>query len=573
MKKGLLLVIAVVLVGMLSCVSAFAAEVSVKPKTDSRKVTVNVKKTKKEKATKYKFTAKMYNGEKVMKTKKGTINLKKNNGKDVQFTFPYYGKWKLTGYLYKGSKKVKTFKTRTVKVRASEYNILEFRSTTPVLVTTLKMLGDEKYTTGEKGQLIPTMVCLGRDKQYNWSKLPRNWFRDPMEYKATTPYKKVKAMEAYVKMLYEISPKAKFHIYFCDYHAHELPGISYGAGIPDKNLTLTMVTDGSASYAYFRKAYAEEENAQTKHNLLIQDYLKYRAAKKKGKDYTPKYSDYDLRPLRMYSYAILDAESSLGIPTEWWVVRKSNDTFELTDKDFQAKVIGDARVSSNYINGLLSKVQAIPKQEKIFKNLYNFDDSAIKNAIKKGKKPMMILGTSKGGETNDPIAPFIRFTKKYYGDEYAYFYKGHPGYITEDYPERMAEMKNLGCTVLDSSIAAELFIFYNPDLYMSGYQTSTFQNAGAADMKCGLFNIRKATAIGTPDLVYAPEMDYFITNMKKVNDEKIKAIVPNAEHDNYLVEYSDAVIEQTGNEISIWDDTDGQIYNFYQDGEGNYIQR
>ena len=158
-------------------------------------------------------------------------------------------------------------------------------------------------------------------------------------------------------------------------------------------------------------------------------------------------------------------------------------------------MLADTRVSSNYINNLLKAVQADPAKEKIFKELYNFDDSAIKDSIARGKKPMMFLGTSKAGETNDPVDPFIRFTKFYYGDGYEYFYKGHPGFITEADPERMARMEGLGCTVLDSSIAAELFLYYNPELYMSGYQTSTFQNAGAAEMKCGLYNIRKAEAL------------------------------------------------------------------------------
>lgn len=578
MKRRLFLtVIAIMTFTIMSCASAFAAsktEVTIKPKTDSRKVTftVNAPKSVLKKADKYRFEAKMYNGKNVTVTKKGTIDLKKYNKKGRVFTLPYYGKYTVKGYLYKGNKRVETLKDRTLKVKASEYNIVELRTTTPVLITTLKFLGDDSYTTGAKGQSIPTMICLGRDQQYNWDKLPDNWYRDPMEYKATSIAKRIRAMEAYVKMLHEISPSAVFHIYCCDYHLHELAAISYGAGISEDKYTLTMVTDGSASYTWFRNAYTNhnEADAYAQHEKLVSEYLKYRKAAKKGKSYAMAYDNDKSRPFRSYAYAVLDGETKCGVKAEWWVVRKSADTFDIEDVPFQTDVLNDTRISSNYINGLLSKLQASPN-EKVFKVLYNFDDSAIKNAIKNGKKPMMILGTSRSVENKNPVAPFIRFTKFFYGDEYAYFYKGHPGYITEDYPERMEEMKNLGLTVLDSSIAAELFQYYNPGLYMSGYTTSTFQNVGDASSDCGLFNIQKEAALS--DVVYAKDMDFFMTNIKKVDDDAVYELITNKKHSNFLVEFSDEVIEKTGNEIAIWDDTDGTCRYFYKDGNGNYVER
>ncbi len=547
----------------------------------------------------------MYNGKHETQKKTVKIDLKKylKNKKKVSVDLPYYGQWKMKGTLYKKSRKVKTYKEKAVNVSASEYNIVMFRTTTPVLVTTLKLLGDDTYTKSAKGEVIPTIVGLGRYKQYNWSKLPDNWYRNPVEYKyaSKTLARRMTEMTKYVRNLHKASPDAVFHIYINDYHLQQLASVTYGAGIPDDRYTVTMVTDGSATYNYFRNAYADKEDAQAYHELLKKDYQRYRNSVLRGNKGTLNYDKDPVRPFRSYSYAVLEVEDANCLGASWWVVRKSADTFAVKDQNFQQKVLADARISSNYINNLLLDVQRVknpdydPKDpssskylidettkefvvnpmEKVFRDLYNFDDSAIKASIDAGRKPMMILGSSRTVETADPVSHFIRFTKKYYGDEYDYFYKGHPGFITEDDPVRMAAMESMGVRVLDSSIAAELFIYYNPEMYMSGYQTSTFQNAGAADKKCGLFNIRKAPAIAKTDLVYAPDMDLFITSLAKVDpdadarDAAIKALAKDTADDLYLVEFSDEITEKTGESIAIWNDTK-QTAEFYSEEGGAF---
>ena len=588
MKRRLFLItVLTVAVIAMSTAFAFAAtpkiSASVKTKLDSRKVTVKVstKKSTLKKGTVYRMYFRMYNGKNVAQQKLVKVNLKTKNKKAFSVTLPYYGQYKVQGYLYKGKKKVATYKAFKVNVKASEYNIVALRASTPVLITTLKFLGNLRedgkptYTTTEDGKVIPTVVMLGRATQYNWDKLPKDWFRTPLEYKAKSANDRVDALAKYVKNLYASNKKAKFHIYINDWHLRELPMISYGAGIPDEQMTMTFVTDGSASYQYFRNAYAEEDDAQVKHDLMKQDYQKFRNAMVRGGKYTLKYETDQSHILKCYVYAMLEVENMNGVKTDWWVVRKSNDTFELKDKTFQAKVVGDSRVTSNYINNLLATLQKSPDKEKQFKELYKFDDSQIKNAIAKGKKPMMILGSSKAVETADPIAPFIRFTEKYYGDGYAYLYKGHPGYITEADPERMAMMKSLGCEVLDSSIAAELFQYYNPTLFMSGYQSSTFQNVGDASNDCGLYNIRKQAALDNPALIYAKDMDYFLTSFAKLadndRDNAIKALANDPAHANYVVEFSDSLIEQTGDSIAVWDDTAGTV-DYYSEKDGVFTK-
>lgn len=528
---------------------------------------------KKKKGNALRIVFKMKNGKKiaVKRTHKKKLSAIDAATKDWQIKLPQYGKYSVTVDLMKNSRKVKTLTTKTLKVIADEYNILQLRASTPVLVTTLKFLGDESYTTMESGDKIPTIIYLGRDKQYNWKALPAGWYREPYESTTSgTAAAREKALYSYVRMLKSISPKAKFHFYINDYHLDMFTDTVYKNKFRPDQYTITMVTDGSASYAWFKKTYENEENAQEKHDNMVADFLAFKKAIYAGKKYTLKYGDDPKKPLRSYAYALLDAENQEGAPTDWWVVRKSGDTFGIKDKTFQAVVTGDARITSNYINNLLAKVKA-GSNEPVFKKLYNFDDSQIKDAIKDGKKPMMILGSAQSVETANPINPYVRFTMSYYGNEYAYFYKGHPGYITEDYPERVLEMTSLGMKILESSIAAELFQYYNEDLYMSGYQSSTFQNAGSEKNDCGLYNIGKKAALDNSALTYAKDMDFFMTRMTTVTDEAILGLVPDSSHDNYLVEFSDAIMESSGNDIAIWDADDAMIY-YYKSEDGSYVK-
>ena len=56
----------------------------------------------------------------------------------------------------------------------------------------------------------------------------------------------------------------------------------------------------------------------------------------------------------------------------------------------------------------------------------------------------------------------------YYGNEYAY-YKGHPNTPTGLWPSKQDQLRSLGITDIDSSVAAELILFFNPEVAPSGY--------------------------------------------------------------------------------------------------------
>lgn len=123
--------------------------------------------------------------------------------------------------------------------------------------------------------------------------------------------------------------------------------------------------------------------------------------------------------------------------------------------------------------------------ENEFKNLYHFSETMFEDADKNGKQVMMFLGTRVTGEAD--FEDYARFCMLYYGDEYEYYYKGHPATPTDMYPEKQNQLNSLGVHDVESSIAAELILYFYPNISMSGYDSTTFMSA-SEEMACCLFN-------------------------------------------------------------------------------------
>ena len=70
-------------------------------------------------------------------------------------------------------------------------------------------------------------------------------------------------------------------------------------------------------------------------------------------------------------------------------------------------------------------------------------------------------------------------------------------------------------------------------------------------------------------------MDYFLTSFAKLadndRDNAIKALANDPAHANYVVEFSDSLIEQTGDSIAVWDDTAGTV-DYYSEKDGVFTK-
>ena len=492
--------------------------------------------------------AKMSYGAQVVRNKTFTKNASDfQSGEDsFQVEFSDFGKWNVDVTFVKDGAAV--FQgSKTVPVIAENYNLTVMCATMPVLILTLKAIGED-LPPG------PLILAVERYWSFDWDKLPGDIFANP--FWDGKGYEQA-STKAYAEMLYEISPDSHFYFYFNDYWLErDLVNVLWkDSKIPEDHYSVRFVTDGTATYAAFNKVYGNEEDAAAKHNEMVDEA---RAAKEKclaGEAVDLDNMKYG--KLSHYAYALLDVERD----AEWWVVRKStNDTFAVKDPAFAETFGKDTRVTSNYINNLLKKVQDKGKAE-VFRDLYKFDDSDFEATRKAGKKIMMILGTSKAGEEAAPLENYVRLTQAYYGKEYDYYYKGHPGYVPELNPGRKEALESLNLKILDSSIAAEIFLFFDPDIVLSGYQSSTY--ASAAGPQGCLYNTSKAeaeqAAIPYKDMnmIYATDMA-----TKQVADEQTQALVKDPEHHNYFIEFSDT----TEYDCGIFDADTGELY-FIKDGK------
>ena len=519
--------------------------------------------------------AKMYYKGEVRQTAKAVKELSAltDTGKTLSFDVPFFGKWMVSATYTKNGTAVYTTDEQQVGVVAEKYNIAPISATTPVLIFSMKMFYDESVIKTAGGDPVPSIVQLQRTTQYDWSKLPENVYTNPFltksEVETTVTLKKwnIAAMHDYVVELHELDPDSHFVFIINDFSSrYTLAQLAYTTNLPDGGYSIIFVTDGSATYSEFRKIYGGTDDAQAVHNKLVAAFTSFRDEVRNdanygfGDGYSRVPFEDGTRNLRDFVYAAVEVENA-----KWWVIRRSTDTFEIQDTTFLAKLTSDSRVSNNYLNGLLSNLQAAGKDGQ-FKDLYKFDDTAFQATRAKGKKIMMILGTSKAAEGNNPIDEFVNFTQLYFGDGFEYYYKGHPGWIIEGDKVRLAKMEALNMQALDSSIAAELFGFYNPDIYISGYQSTTFQSIGTDETVGGIYATTKASAYSS--LEYAGKVKFFMTDMSvNVPSSDILALRPYKYHHNYLIEYNKS---QSDTDIGIYDADIGTLYMYSKDSGGAY---
>lgn len=531
-----------------------------------------------------KLTATMSRDGKVTET--ATFEQALDGSGSFDFELPYFGKWDVSAVFTKAGAEIASV-TGTAALTADEYNIILGGATTDVLVESLNFfIGTSVKNT------VPTIVSLARFKQYNWNQLPENMYRDPLltaeenvSEAAGWGNVKVPAMAAYVKQLHELDSASKFNFYISDYQLNDLPKVIYNNKLPAENYTLTLVTDGSATYSCFKHVYDNVADAQAVHDQRVAEFQAY-------KNGTGTLSE----SINYYAYAILDVEAASN--ARWMVVRRSTDTFGIQDKTFQSKVLGDSRISNNYINSLLASVDKAGRSED-FKALYNFDDSEFTKARAEGKKLMMMLGTAWNLENTYPPMEYMQFVTAFYGDEFAYFYKGHPGNYESNSPENTALYKTINVGMLEPSIAAELFSFFNPDICVSGYESSYFQNTGEASQDFALFRRTKAVAYADGNVgVYADKMDMFISDMgdpfdtntftdkdgdsdamkaakasARATRDMVKALIPEGETNdkNYMVEFNNTDSKTVCQyDYAVWNYTKSLIHYIAKDASGNY---
>lgn len=479
------------------------------------------------------------------------------NSNDVlkgSYTVPvYYGRQQVNVTVTKALFR-KTI-TKLVDVYADEYNIAPITATFPVAQFTLSL--DNITQSGT----IPTFVWFKRSAAWDYSKMPNNVFTVPVAstYDITnnTNQSKIYAKTSeWIKELYTINSNSKFHLYYNDYYAYGWLQATIANGIPEENYNVVLLSDGTASYKYFNDHFdnlnheAEYANMREKYNKLKQEIATRQSYTEGNKGFS-----ISADKIREYAYVMAKEEENV----EWWLARIDR-TLAPNTKDNTAGIysqvedlVAAEKIKRKDLNQLLSGMSE--EQKQMTKKLYHFSDDLFEKARQENKKIMVILGTWDNQETY--FDAYVNATKKYYGSDYVYYYKGHPFSPTNSVNGKLRHLNKLGLIDIDSTIPAELIFYFNPEAETTGYASTTFISLND-EQSGGIFGTRKDDFSET----YKNNIDFFMTKVSQ-SDETFGSLVHNV--NCYLLEFTDT----TDYEIAIYDNSANKIV-YYKLVDGTY---
>ncbi len=476
-----------------------------------------------------------------------------------------YGKHSVTVKAYAEDGAVCT-KELTLALSASEYVIAPISGSMPQLYFTLNL--KEINKDGE----IPTFVWLARPDSWNWDNLPENVYAMPTvkreEVLVHNNYDRmVEVTDRYIEELYSVNPDSKFNLYINDYNSYLYMKLLPANGIPEENYYVTLLSDGGASYKDFNDAFNSEDaafDADAKYADMASKLKTLYSEVREAKDYGFSGFSVDTSSFRQYSYVAAREMSNV----EWWILRPRAGVLCSPDEDFIARVLGEDKTEGiieerNFANPL----KAMSDEDKAdLKKLYNFNDEMFNAAEEQGKKAMMILGSWAKPENEPDFENYVKLIKAYYGeDDFVYYYKGHPNTPTSLYPDKQKQLDELDLFDVESSINAELILFFYPDIYMCGYNSSTFMSVESPEMACAMFNMTKEAA-------YANEGTEGYRELIGVYLSKITEDSPYAslatENDCFAVEYNN---EQSDADLAVFDAKEG-TFKYYTSADGVFTE-
>lgn len=480
-----------------------------------------------------------------------------------------YGKITITIKAKKGIYKVT--KKLNINLSADEYNIAPLTATMPVTLFSLNL--NEITNNGS----IPTFVWFKRSNAWNWSNLPQNIYPIPVATTTNeffysnqpTMYQKT---SAWIKELYEINPSSKFNLYYNDFYLYGALDATIANNIPTENYKIVLLSDGTASFDYFNNHF-DNENYQNEYNIMLEKYNKLKDELRNKKTYS-EFKNYTIsaNEIREYAFVITKAESNV----EWWLTRTAgtlgtntydneSDPIKKENSIYNKEIIPLLNSEKIKVKDLKASLFSLSDEEQIkLKNLYNFSDSLFEKAIKENKKVMVILGTWTQDEYE--FDAYVNMVKTYYGNDYIYYYKGHPKNPTSSVQGKAEKLESLELIDINATIPAELIMFFHPQIYMSGYETTTFVSAENNEKCAFLFHKSKDSSYTSSSVnSYAPLMDGFLTKIDKTN-ELYKDLI-DSNNTYYLVEFNN--FEKY--DIAIYC-KETQQYKFYKLENSSFIE-
>ena len=414
----------------------------------------------------------------------------------------YYGLPKINIYYKKGN--YNSEKTYEFNVSIKEIFIAPIAASLPIMLLSFELFNISNTYN------CPIFVFLERYKTWNWDYLPNNVylfdFINQTNFRNINFYDIYFSLDKWINQLYKANNDIKIHLFLNDYHLYVFALYIFANNIPEKNYDLTLLSDGTASYMSFNKYFDNNET-----------YIEnYRNMRKKWKEHKQliwdlkSYSDniknekfINSQEINYYCYIIVNEEKNVY----WWLT-KIKGLFAPNNPKMLDELINNKHILLKDTQHLLSLLNESEAYQ--IKNLFNFKENYFEEASQKNKSIMVIAGTYHQNENY--FYDYCKALKKFYRQEFIYYYKGHPLTPTENYPDKQRDLKNINITTIDSIIPLEIIFYFNPEIYLSGYYTSSFIEIKNKTLKALFDQFKK-------DEDYFKKFDFFMKYIDK-NDTK-----------------------------------------------------
>ena len=374
----------------------------------------------------------------------------------------YYGLPKIE--IYYGNKVKTKTKSYEFNITIDEIVIAPLVASLPVSIFSLSIF--DILNTYK----CPIYVFIERYKAWNWDSLPENVFL--IDFIDQNNFKNIKYFDFYknhfgkwINQLYKSNNKIKIHFYVNDYHMHAYPIYFIANNIPEENYDINMLSDGTGSFIAFNKYFDNNETYKESYEKMKNKWIEFKKKVWNTKTYKNNKNYITEQDLRYYNYIMIKEEKNIY----WWLTRIKG-LFAPNNPEVLQDLLNNSHILLKETNRLLNSLNETEKA--YIKLLFNFNENYFEEAIKNNKSIMLIAGTYNQNEKN--LYDYIKATEIYNGLDYFYYYKGHPVTPTENYPYKISNLSNINVTSIDSNIPLEIIYFFNSNISVSGYYTSSY---------------------------------------------------------------------------------------------------
>ncbi|MDR2446416.1 MAG: cadherin-like beta sandwich domain-containing protein [Treponema sp.] len=410
---------------------------------------------------------------------------------------------------------------------AKTYEIRILRASKVINIAILNSASNITYFTASALELSenPTYFAFESEGQINFEKLPANMMQLPGTgpgYPPTTAatvndfHADKETAIAFAKNLYEQDAYTYFKFYFNEDYIENAFLFGTANGIPDRQYTVTYIYHAGWALSRIQTRYKETPAIYANDYAFAGDLIDavndiagsgggvdavlehIKESANKNGDYTPYeiLTDYTVLPFlaRMKNLC-------------WWVDDYDKVSNAVAHDPALSELVADLIASKQIVEKniplLLQDAKARGRLDDILWMIKakwgdGEEDNLLSLVKNNGKKNLMILGTGgtveypgmwSGGSTSHSqiadypgtgrpnLEDYLNAAVERFGGEYNIYYKGHPFWPSTENTGRRDYLEEKGIVEFPSAIPAEFILYSVENMYVGGFNTSTFNSA------------------------------------------------------------------------------------------------